>query len=109
MWFLTGVLFTAALSALMSAIFCRSSSWQLRGVGLSLAGSAAILVPVGIVVAFLLYVYFVPLIVADLVVAVVLARRSGLVAQAGRGMLIGLLSVPLAPVVIWFGYLASSW
>jgi|EndMetStandDraft_8_1072994.scaffolds.fasta_scaffold875682_2 hypothetical protein len=54
-WFLTGVLFTAALSALMSAIFCRSSSWQLRGVGLSLAGSAAILVPVGIVVAFLLY------------------------------------------------------
>jgi hypothetical protein len=58
---------------------------------------------------FLLYVYFVPLIVADLVVAVVLARRSGLMAQAGRGMLIGLLSVPLAPVVIWFCYLASSW
>ncbi|BBY56945.1 hypothetical protein [Mycolicibacterium sarraceniae] len=57
---------------------------------------------------FLLYIYFVPLIVADLIVAVVLAMRSGLMAQAGRGMLIGLLSVPLAPAVIWFCYLASS-
>ncbi|MGY4712387.1 hypothetical protein ACXDF8_22990 [Mycolicibacterium sp. CBM1] len=57
---------------------------------------------------FLLYVYFVPLIVVDLILAVFLARRSGLAAQAGRGMLIGLLSVPLAPAVIWFCFLASS-
>jgi hypothetical protein len=58
---------------------------------------------------FLLYVYFVPLIVADLIVAVVLTKRSGLLAQAGRGMLIGLLSVPLAPVAIWLSfYLATS-
>jgi hypothetical protein len=57
---------------------------------------------------FLLYVYFVPLIIADLIVAVVLVSRSGLAAQAGRGMLIGLLSVPLAPALIWFFYLASS-
>jgi hypothetical protein len=58
---------------------------------------------------FLLYIYFVPLIVADLVVAVVLVTRPGLVAQAGRGMLIGLLSVPLAPALIWLCYLAASW
>jgi hypothetical protein len=54
-WFLTGVLITALLSALLSWMLCRSSSGQIRGVGLSVAGSAAILVPVGIVVAFVLY------------------------------------------------------
>lgn len=57
---------------------------------------------------FLLYVYFVPFIVIDFIVAVALATRSGLVAQAGRGMLIGLLSVPVAPAVIWLCYLATS-
>lgn len=57
---------------------------------------------------FLLYIYFLPLIVVDLIVAVVLAKRSGLVAQAGRGMLIGLLSVPIAPAVIWLSFLAFS-
>ncbi|WP_445168849.1 hypothetical protein ACTXG7_05705 [Mycolicibacterium sp. Dal123E01] len=57
---------------------------------------------------FLLYIFFVPLIVVDLIAAVVLAKRSGLVAQAGRGMLIGLLSVPIAPAGIWLFYLASS-
>ncbi|MBB3606232.1 hypothetical protein FHT40_005921 [Mycolicibacterium sp. BK556] len=54
-WFLTGALVTAVLSALLAWMLCRSSSSQIRGVGLSVAGSAAILVPVGIVVAFVLY------------------------------------------------------
>ncbi|AQT81503.1 hypothetical protein B1R94_22990 [Mycolicibacterium litorale] len=31
-----------------------------------------------------------------------------LVAQAGRGMLIGLPSVPLAPAALWVFYLASA-
>jgi hypothetical protein len=54
-WFLTGVLITVALSALLAWLLVRSSSWRIRGAGLSMAGSTAILVPVGIVVAFLLY------------------------------------------------------
>jgi hypothetical protein len=54
-WFLTGVLITAGLSALASAILWRSSSVRIHGIGLSVAGSAIVLVPVGICVAFVLY------------------------------------------------------
>lgn len=54
-WFLTGVLITAVVSVLLAWLLLRSSSWQIRGIGLSVAGSAAIVVPVGIVVAFVLY------------------------------------------------------
>ncbi len=53
---------------------------------------------------FLLYLLFVPVIVVDLVVAAVLVRRPGLGGQIGRGMLVGLISVPLAPAAIAAGY-----
>ncbi|AQT81504.1 hypothetical protein B1R94_22995 [Mycolicibacterium litorale] len=54
-WFLTGVLITAALSALLSGMLWCTTSSRIRGVGLSVACSAAVLVVVGTVVAFLLY------------------------------------------------------
>ncbi|WP_445168848.1 hypothetical protein ACTXG7_05700 [Mycolicibacterium sp. Dal123E01] len=54
-WFLTGVLITAVISALLSGMLCCSSSPQVRGVGVSMAGSAAVLVLVGTIVAFVLY------------------------------------------------------
>jgi len=53
---------------------------------------------------FLLYLLFVPVIVVDLVVAAVLVRRPGRGGQIGRGMLVGLMSVPLAPAAIAAGY-----
>lgn len=56
---------------------------------------------------FLLYLLFVPLIVVDLVAAAILAGRAGKSGQVGRGMLIGLLSVPLSPAVIAIGYLVA--
>lgn len=57
---------------------------------------------------FLFYLLFVPLILVDLVAATVLASRSGRLGQVGRGMLIGLLSVPVAPAVIAIGYLLTA-
>jgi hypothetical protein len=56
---------------------------------------------------FLLYLLFVPLILIDVVLAVVLAARPGKSGQVGRGMLIGLLSVPLSPALNWTWYLAT--
>ena len=53
---------------------------------------------------FLLYLLFAPVIVVDLVVAAVLVRQPRVLGQIGRGMLIGLISVPLAPVAIAAGY-----
>jgi hypothetical protein len=58
---------------------------------------------------YLLYVYFVPIILVDLVAAAILARCTGTLGQAGRGMLIGLLSVPLSPAVIWTSLLLGPW
>ncbi|MGH3967955.1 MAG: hypothetical protein ACRDTV_07550 [Mycobacterium sp.] len=57
---------------------------------------------------FLLYLLFVPLIVVDLVAAAILAGRPGKSGQVGRGMLIGLLSVPLSPAVIVTGYFLAD-
>jgi uncharacterized protein YqgC (DUF456 family) len=57
---------------------------------------------------FLLYLLFVPLIVVDLVAATILARRPGKSGQVGRGLLIGLLSVPLSPAVIAIGYFVAG-
>ncbi len=57
---------------------------------------------------FLLYLLFVPFILIDLVAAAILVTRPGTTAQVGRGMLIGLLSVPLSPLLIWGVYLAAA-
>jgi len=57
---------------------------------------------------FLLYLLFVPFILIDLVAAAILVTRPGTMAQVGRGMLIGLLSVPLSPLLIWGVYLAAA-
>lgn len=48
---------------------------------------------------YLLALYVLPLLLVDLVVAVVLKSRPGIVGQIGRGMLIGLLAVPAALAV----------
>jgi hypothetical protein len=56
---------------------------------------------------FVLYLLFVPLILVDVVLAAVLAARPGKSGQVGRGMLIGLLSVPLSPALNWAWYLAT--
>ncbi|ODR07135.1 hypothetical protein BHQ15_11650 [Mycolicibacillus koreensis] len=57
---------------------------------------------------FLLYLLFVPVIVVDLAVAAALVRRRGRSGQIGRGMLIGLISVPLAPAAIAAGYAIAA-
>lgn len=53
---------------------------------------------------YLLYLLFVPLILVDLVLAAVLAAQPSKSGQFGRGMLIGLLSVPLSPALNWAWY-----
>lgn len=53
----------------------------------------------------LVVVYVLPaLAVADLVVYVLLARRSGKLGQAGRGILIGSLSAPVSVLVFTAGF-----
>ena len=45
---------------------------------------------------FLLAIYVVPLLLIDLVLAMVLKSRHGTMGQVGRGMLIGLIAAPAA-------------
>ncbi|MGA5540627.1 hypothetical protein ACPCIR_02130 [Mycobacterium sp. NPDC051198] len=52
-------------------------------------------------------VYFIPLIVAELVGAIILARCPGKLRQAGRGMLVGLLGVALSPAMMWIAVIAA--
>lgn len=52
-------------------------------------------------------VYFIPLIVAELVAAIILARCPGKLRQAGRGMLVGLLGVALSPAMVWILVIAA--
>lgn len=52
-------------------------------------------------------VYFIPLIVTELVVAIILAMCTGKLRQAGRGMLVGLLGVALSPAVMWIAAIAA--
>ncbi len=54
---------------------------------------------------YAMYIYFAPMVLIDLCVCVVLAAQSGWLGQLGRGMLIGLLSVPLTSAVIWISFL----
>jgi len=56
---------------------------------------------------YLLFVYFTPIVLVDLIVSGVLAVQSGRTGQVGRGMLIGLWSVPLTSVVIWSSFLLT--
>ncbi|WP_157897532.1 hypothetical protein [Mycolicibacterium rutilum] len=56
----------------------------------------------------LLAIYVVPLIVVDLIVAIVLEARKGASGQVGRGMLIGLLCVPAGLIVLVPGFLAAQ-
>lgn len=51
-----------------------------------------------------LALYVLPLVVINLAVALVLRSRSGTPGQVGRGMLIGLLAVPLALAVFLPGF-----
>lgn len=44
--------------------------------------------------------------IAALVAAIILARSSGQLRQASRGMLVGLLAVPLSPAVMWISVVA---
>jgi hypothetical protein len=55
----------------------------------------------------LLYLYFVPVILVDLVAAAVLATRPGKSGQVGRGLLIGSLAVPLSPMLTWSWYFVA--
>jgi hypothetical protein len=52
-------------------------------------------------------VYFIPLIVTELVAAIILAMCTGKLRQAGRGMLVGLLGVALSPAVMWIAAIAA--
>lgn len=54
-----------------------------------------------------LTVYFIALILADLMAAIILARCTDKLRQAGRGMLVGLVAVPLSPAVMWIAVLAA--
>lgn len=49
---------------------------------------------------------FVPLVLAVLVAAIILARCTGSLRQAGRGMLVGLLGLPLSPAMMWVSAIA---
>lgn len=55
----------------------------------------------------LLAVYMLPPLLVNLVVAVLLKRRGGIPGQIGRGMLIGLLSVPAALVLFLPGFMLA--
>ncbi|WP_051574173.1 hypothetical protein [Mycobacterium sp. URHB0044] len=76
--------------------------------------AAAVSVFIGTVAAWMsfpyaaLYVLFVPIIVVDVIAAAVLITRPGTAGQIGRGLLIGLISVPLSAPVIWGCYLIGS-
>lgn len=54
---------------------------------------------------FLLAVYVLPLLVIDLLVAMILKSRPGNLGQVGRGMTIGLLAVPAALVMFLPGFM----
>ncbi|MBB2989677.1 hypothetical protein FHR72_001140 [Mycolicibacterium iranicum] len=56
---------------------------------------------------WLLAVYMLPLLLVNLVLAVLLERRGGIPGQIGRGMLIGLLSVPAALVLFLPGFMLA--
>jgi hypothetical protein len=54
-WFLTATVITAVIAALTSGALVRSSSWRVRGLGLSLGGSAAVILAGGTLVGFVLH------------------------------------------------------
>lgn len=55
-----------------------------------------------------LAVFVVPLLVVDVVVAVILKSRSGTLAQVGRGMLIGLIAVPATLLLFLPGFFLAQ-
>ena len=57
---------------------------------------------------FILAVYVVPVLVIDLVVAVILKFCPGTLGQVGRGMLIGLFSAPVAVALFWPGLMLGQ-
>jgi len=54
---------------------------------------------------FALAVFVLPILLVDLVAGAVLATRSGVMGQVGRGMLIGLIAAPLTLLVFLPGLL----
>lgn len=57
---------------------------------------------------FLLAVFVVPLLLVDLVVAVVLKSRRGTLGQIGRGMMIGLLAAPAGLALFVPGFMIAQ-
>ncbi|WP_431236050.1 hypothetical protein ACQ856_30185 (plasmid) [Mycolicibacterium psychrotolerans] len=55
-----------------------------------------------------LALYFGPMLVIDVLVAAVLISLRGLAQQVGRGLFIGLLSIPLSAATVWSSYLVGS-
>ncbi|MBB3606455.1 hypothetical protein FHT40_006146 [Mycolicibacterium sp. BK556] len=53
------------------------------------------------------YLYFGPMLAIDVVAAVVLISLNGLARQVGRGLGIGLISVPLSTATVWTSYLIA--
>jgi hypothetical protein len=55
-----------------------------------------------------LAIYVLPLIAIDLIVALVLKSRGGMLGQIGRGMLIGLLCVPAGLLILLPGFFIAQ-
>ena len=54
---------------------------------------------------FTLAVFALPILLVDLALGVVLVKRSGVVGQVGRGMLIGLIAAPMTLLIFLPGLL----
>ena len=79
--------------------------------GLASFFAAAVSVFLGVTIAWVscpyvfLALYFAPILCIEVVVALVLVTVGGLARQAGRGLSIGLLSLPLSALTVWSAYL----
>ncbi|UNB55810.1 hypothetical protein [Mycolicibacterium sp. YH-1] len=103
-WFLGATLITAVVAATIGQL----SDYGAIGFAAATVTILAVSLAAWISVTHVhLTVYFLALILADLVAAIILARCTGKLRQAGRGMLVGLVAVPLSPALMWIAALAA--
>jgi hypothetical protein len=103
-WFLGATLITAVVAATIGQL----SDYGAIGFAAATVTIFAVSLAAWISVTHIhLMVYFIALILGDLVAAIILARCTGKLRQTGRGILVGLFAVPLSPAVMWIAMLGA--
>lgn len=103
-WFLGATVLTAVVVATIGVL----SGYGAIGFAAGTVTIVAVSVAAWLSVAHArLTVYVIPLVLVELVAAIILMRRSGKPRQLGTGMVVGLLGIALSPAMMWLATIAA--